>query len=198
MLNESIGRRVRAKRLSLGWTLDDLAHRSGVSRRMIVNVEQGVVNSSIGTLLRLSDALGIGIPSLVQSDSVATREFAHRAEGTTLWSSPGGSTAVLLAGSAPPNVLELWEWTLAVGDIHESEPHQAGTQEIAHIRTGSTTIRVGERMVTLTAGESLSFDGDLDHSYANAGSTPTIFTLAVFEPDVRPQTAPLDESETDQ
>ena len=62
----TIGRRVRAGRTERGWTLDVLAQRSGVSRRMLINVEQGATNPSIATLLRLADALGIGLPALVE------------------------------------------------------------------------------------------------------------------------------------
>ncbi len=61
----AIGSRVRDGRVERGWTLDQLAERSGVSRRMVVNVEQGASNPSIATLLRLSHALGVGLPALV-------------------------------------------------------------------------------------------------------------------------------------
>ena len=54
----AIGGRVRQGRGSRGWTLDQLAERSGVSRRMLVSIEQGSANPSITTLLRISDALG--------------------------------------------------------------------------------------------------------------------------------------------
>jgi hypothetical protein len=33
---------------------------------MLVNVEQGAVNPSVGTLLRISDALGVGLPDVVE------------------------------------------------------------------------------------------------------------------------------------
>jgi quercetin dioxygenase-like cupin family protein len=33
---------------------------------MIVNVEQGAANPSVGTLPRISDALGVGLPALVE------------------------------------------------------------------------------------------------------------------------------------
>ena len=61
----AFGSRVRQERQSRGWTLDQLAEAAGVSRRMVVNVEQGAANPSVGTLLRISDALGIGLPALV-------------------------------------------------------------------------------------------------------------------------------------
>jgi transcriptional regulator with XRE-family HTH domain len=52
----AIGVRVRRERQSRSWTLDQLAAAGGVSRRMVVNVEQGAANPSVGTLLRISDA----------------------------------------------------------------------------------------------------------------------------------------------
>ena len=47
------------------WTLDQLEEAAGVSRLMIVNVEQVEANSSVGTLLKISDALDIELPELV-------------------------------------------------------------------------------------------------------------------------------------
>src|SRR6059036_3557026 len=65
-LAATIGARVRKERQSRCWTLDQLAQAAGVSRRMVVNVEQGAANPSVGTLLRISDALGVGLPALVE------------------------------------------------------------------------------------------------------------------------------------
>ena len=62
----AIGTRVRQQRQSRHWTLDQLAEAAGVSRRMVVSVEQGAANPSVGTLLRISDALGVGLPALVE------------------------------------------------------------------------------------------------------------------------------------
>ena len=64
----AIGGRIKQGRNSRGWTLDQLAERSGVSRRMLVSIEQGSANPSIATLLLISDALGIGLPALVNMD----------------------------------------------------------------------------------------------------------------------------------
>ena len=64
-VNEVIGQRVRQHRTARGWTLDELADRSGVSRRMVITIEHGEGNPSIATLLRISGALGVGLPVLV-------------------------------------------------------------------------------------------------------------------------------------
>ena len=59
----AIGGRVRQGRSSRGWTLDQLAERSGVSRRMLVSIEQGAANPRIATVLLISDAIGMGVPA---------------------------------------------------------------------------------------------------------------------------------------
>src|SRR5262249_60524288 len=71
----AIGGRVRHGRNSRGWTLDQLAERSGVSRRMLVSIEQGSANPSIATLLLISDALGIGLPALTMPDAGMLEDF---------------------------------------------------------------------------------------------------------------------------
>ena len=93
-----------------GYTLDQLAGAAGVSRRMVVNVEQGAANPSVGTLLRISDALGVGLPSLVEQPQPKPVRVTRRGEGAVLWSGESGGRGVLVAGTEPPEVVELWEY----------------------------------------------------------------------------------------
>ena len=179
-----IGQRVRQERHERRWTLDQLAAAAGVSRRMVVNVEQGTANPSVGTLLRISDALGIGLPALVEPPAAAPLKVIRAGEGAALWTGESGGRGVLVAGTEPPDVLELWDWTLAVGERHESEAHAAGTVELLQVQEGSLTVAVGEQSVVLGNGDALSFAGELEHSYANEGERRVRFCLAVFEPGV--------------
>src|SRR6266702_8639261 len=82
----AIGVRVRQERQSRRWTLDQLAEAAGVSRRMVVNVEQGAANPSVGTLLRISDALGVGLPALVEAPEPRPVKVTRRGDGAALWS----------------------------------------------------------------------------------------------------------------
>src|SRR6476659_2744076 len=137
-----IGVRVRHERRSRGWTLDQLAESAGVSRRMVVSVEQGTVNPSVGTLLRLSDALGVGLPALVEPPEAKTVKVVRDGEGAELWRGAAGGRGVLMAGTTPPDVVELWDWSLGPGDRHASEAHAAGTKELVHVHEGALTVEV--------------------------------------------------------
>jgi XRE family transcriptional regulator, aerobic/anaerobic benzoate catabolism transcriptional regulator len=58
-LLRSLGQRARARRLERGWTLRDVAERSGVSPRFLVQVESGRGNISVRRLADVARALEI-------------------------------------------------------------------------------------------------------------------------------------------
>jgi transcriptional regulator with XRE-family HTH domain len=191
-LAKLIGERVRRSRTERGWTLDELAERSGVSRRMLVNIEQGSTNPSIATLLRISDALGVGLPVLVDIERSAAPRVTRSGQAPVLWHGASGGRGVLVAGTGPPDVVELWEWSLASGETHRSEPHAAGTRELLLVLTGQIQLQVGPAIHLLGPGDSAAFGGDVPHGYANpgtgdsgAGNGPARFALTVFEPHAR-------------
>jgi XRE family aerobic/anaerobic benzoate catabolism transcriptional regulator len=63
-----IGSRVRTRRTSMGWTLRDIADRSGVSSRFLSDVEAGKGNISVSRLADLAHALDVQLISLLPSE----------------------------------------------------------------------------------------------------------------------------------
>jgi transcriptional regulator with XRE-family HTH domain len=186
VVNELIGERIRQHRTARGWTLDELADRSGVSRRMVINIEHGEGNPSIATLLRISDALGVGLPVLVDVERPRELTVTPAGQAPVLWRGPSGGQALLVAGTEPPDVVELWDWTLRPGEEHSSEAHSAGTRELLLVLEGRVDLRVGDRTDRLEAGDSAAFAGDVAHGYATPADAETAarFALTVFQPDV--------------
>lgn len=190
-LASAIGSRVKRERTARGWTLDKLAEAAGVSRRMVVSVEQATVNPSVVTLLRLSDALGVGLPALVAPPERSAITVTRRGEGAELWRGGAGGRGILVAGTRPPDVVELWDWTLGPWDRHVSEAHAPGTRELLHVLDGRVDIEIAADTVSLGPGDALSFSGDSPHAYANPTEDVARFSLAVFEPSVgTPQARP--------
>lgn len=180
-VSQALGERVRAARLRRGWTLDGLADAAGVSRRMAVNIEQGTTNPTLATLLKLSEALGTGLPALVEPPRLPL-QVTRSGEGSTLWEGDHGGRGVLVASSDRPDVVELWDWTLRPGESHRSAPHLPGTRELLHVLSGELTVEVDDDAVDLSPGDSLTFPGDTRHAYRCTGTAPTRFSLTVHEP----------------
>ena len=186
VVNELIGERVRQHRTARGWTLDELADRSGVSRRMLINIEHGEGNPSIATLLRISDALGVGLPVLVDVQRPHALTITAAGQAPVLWHGPNGGQALLVAGTEPPDVVELWDWTLHPGEEHTSDPHSTGTRELLLVLHGQVDLRVGHNTERLGVGDSAAFAGNVAHSYATPAdaATPARFALTVFQPHI--------------
>jgi XRE family aerobic/anaerobic benzoate catabolism transcriptional regulator len=64
-LLRSLGQRARAKRLERGWTLREVAERSGVSPRFLVQLEAGRGNISVRRLADVARALEVTPASLI-------------------------------------------------------------------------------------------------------------------------------------
>ncbi|MFI9613275.1 helix-turn-helix domain-containing protein [Streptomyces sp. NPDC052023] len=102
----AVARGVRAARVAQGWSLETLAARSGVSRGMLVHIEQGRTNPSTGTLCRLTDALGTTLSRLVETSELPLARVVRAGEGACLWRSehsPGRAGCDPPERRSPPN-----------------------------------------------------------------------------------------------
>jgi transcriptional regulator with XRE-family HTH domain len=71
---------------------------------MVVNVEQGVSNASITTLLRLSTALGISLASLVDMSEPDALSVRRNDEHPVFWEGERGGRGLLVASTESPDV----------------------------------------------------------------------------------------------
>ena len=69
----ALGRRARERRLAGGWTLRDIAERSGVSSRYLVQLEAGRGNISIRRLADVARALETTAAALLTTDDALAR-----------------------------------------------------------------------------------------------------------------------------
>jgi transcriptional regulator with XRE-family HTH domain len=178
-LAQTLGQRVREARAAKEWTQEILSAQSGVSRRMIINIEQGDANPSIAVLLKLAYSLGVGLPQLVMADSTGSESDAGE---SAVWVGDKGGYARLVSASRSGDPFELWDWRLQPGESHSSEPHVLGTRELVHVLEGTLTLSVGDDVITLVESSGHHFCGDQPHSYANASNHPVRFSLSVHEP----------------
>lgn len=151
---------------------------------MVVNVEQGVVNPSVGTLLKISDALGAGLAELVEPPALRRTKVTRQGSGAVLWTGELGGRGILVASTEPPDVVELWDWMLAPGERHVSEAHTAGTRELLQVIAGVLVVDIQGEAHRLSVGDALAFRSDVAHHYAAEESSSARFSLAVFEPGV--------------
>lgn len=181
-VTDAVARNVREARAERGWTLDKLATRSGVSKGMVVQIEQGRTNPSIGTLSKISDALGVSLPDLVDSGDIPLVRVVPGNEATLLWETPSGSSARLLVGGRKPDFIEIWEWVLVPGERYDGRAHPIGIRELLHVDQGELTLVVGEEVHTVTEGASATYSGDQPHEYRNDTAETVRLILVMVDP----------------
>jgi transcriptional regulator with XRE-family HTH domain len=180
-VGKAVAHTVRALRSSHGWSLDQFAARAGVSKGVLVALEQGRGNPSLGTLIRISEALGVALTRLVQVEEEPPVRLFPSDRHVVLWRGPAGGNGTLLAGSDPRPSVELWTWELRPGEPHDSDPHAPGTREVVYVQHGTLTLTVDGQSHHVTAGTAAVFSGDRPHSYTNDGDVPCHYILAVMD-----------------
>ncbi|GLF95700.1 helix-turn-helix domain-containing protein [Streptomyces yaizuensis] len=184
-LTQSLARNLKHWRGERGLTLDALAARAGVSRGMIIQIEQARTNPSVGTTVKLADALGVSLTMLLDPDEGAEVRIVPPEQSVRMWSTSTGSHSRLLVGAEKPVPLELWEWRLMPGDRSESDAHAVGTVELLHVAEGELTLVVDGEAHRVPAGASAAFEADRPHAYRNEGKAAVVMTMTVSVPPVK-------------
>ncbi|MFE9097523.1 helix-turn-helix domain-containing protein [Streptomyces sp. NPDC007264] len=185
LLTQSLARNVKRWRTERGFTLETLAGRAGVSRGMLIQIEQARTNPSIGTVVKIGDALGVSITTLLDYEQGPTVRIVPADQAVRLWHTDAGSYNRLLAGTEAPGPLEMWDWRLMPGDRSSSDPHPAGTVELVHVTAGELTLTVDGAEYRVPTGASASFEAGTPHTYGNDGDVPMEMVMAVSVPPVR-------------
>lgn len=185
LLTQSLARNVKRWRTERAFTLDALAARAGVSRGMLIQIEQARTNPSIGTVVKIGDALGVSITTLLDYEQGPRVRVVPAGRAVRLWHTEAGSWNRLLAGTEAPGPVEMWDWRLMPGESSDSDPHPVGTVELLHVTAGELTLTVDGTEHRVPAGASASFEADTPHTYGNQGTEPMEMIMAVSVPPVR-------------
>src|ERR1700735_4166273 len=178
----AVARTLQALRTERGWSLDQLAARSGVSKGVLVALEQERSNPSLATLARISDAFGVPVTRLVEISGEPAVRVWEADSGRVLWHGPAGGTGTIIAATEPPWAVELWRWQVQPGEEFGGYAHAPATREMAWVEKGTLTLTVAGERRQVGPGECVRFSGGLPHGYANQGSEPARMTMVVVVP----------------
>jgi transcriptional regulator with XRE-family HTH domain len=178
----AVARAVRSLRADHGWSLDQLAARSGVSKGVLVALEQGRSNPSLSTLARISDAFGVPATRLLEVSGEPLVRITGPERSPVLWRGPSGGTGTLIAATDPPWAAELWRWDLEPGETFGGEAHAPATRELGCVEEGTLTLTVAGERHEVRTGYSARFAGDRPHSYANEGAKRVRLIMIVVVP----------------
>ena len=174
-----IAARVAAERERHGWSLADLAERSGVSKAMLSKIERQETSPTAVILLRIATAFGLTLAGLLETP---TRTAARllRAQDQPRWKDPATGYVRRQIFQSADNPLELVEVHLPAGArVALPAASYAFIRQVVWLMSGSLHIHEGSETCALSAGDRLEFGAPADVEFHNPGAKPCRYLVAL-------------------
>jgi len=177
----AVGARVRALRDAMGFSLRDLAERTGVSAPMLSQVERGETSPTLSVAAKIASGLDLTLSQLLRLDEgehvVVSRAGKRRS------SSRGGHRFEELTPPLPGQRADVSLHTLeagaATGGPGDPPMHEPGSRETTVVLGGTLALVVDGSRHELREGDSVTFDADLPHHFENEGDDPARFVAVI-------------------
>ncbi len=175
------GRALKRRREAAGFSLRELAGRSGISSSMISDIERGTKSPTVITVVRLAQALGVSAAALIDGGTgpaprirVLRRGEGAGGEHPARWSS--------LGPAAPGSRIDFVRYQIPPATVlGPTAAHVPGTVEHMHVATGAVRVTVGDETAELAAGDSCSCRTDAPHGIENLDPSAEALIYLIVE-----------------
>jgi transcriptional regulator with XRE-family HTH domain len=183
-LDRYLGNVIRELRLKDNLTIAEVAAQAGISRGMVSKIENGQVSTSLETLSKIAQALGVSLAHLFRHYNMPSggAQLVKNGEGMEVVrrGTRRGHTYHLLAyDQGPKKTFE--PFLITMDDASEVFPtfEHPGT-EFIHMLKGRIEYRHGLHTYLLEPGDSLTFRGDIPHGPERLLELPIHFLSVII------------------
>jgi transcriptional regulator with XRE-family HTH domain len=181
-IGEFVGRRVKKLRTDRGWSLEELAQTSGVSRSMLSEIERERANPTLTVTFRIARAFGMTLQDLIGSVEEATPKIQviRSRDRAQVFRSDKQCEIRTLSPLNLEKDVEFYEVTLRPGGALRSQPHFEGTREFLTVEEGLVRLESDGATEDLGKGDSGTYPADVPHAIVNAGPADALVFLVVI------------------
>jgi transcriptional regulator with XRE-family HTH domain len=168
-----IGAKFAKARAERGWSLAQLAERSGLSTAAVHKIEKSGMTPTIASLMKVAAALGKSVGYFVE-EVEATRPVTviRSDERTRLYTSKQGLELQNISGRYGPFWVAGAEAHLEPLADSGPEPMSHPGEELVIVLDGRMTFRIDGESYELDTGDSIHFRTVRPHSWANPDDRP--------------------------
>ncbi|HEX4584397.1 MAG TPA: XRE family transcriptional regulator [Burkholderiaceae bacterium] len=185
-LERYLGSTIRELRRKHGLTIADISERTGISRGMLSRIETGQTATSLETLSRLAQGLGVSLSALFRNYDLADGgvQLVKKGKGMEVArrGTRSGHTYQLLAYDQGP--MRLFEpFLITIEHPSETFPifEHAGV-EFIYMLEGHIQYRHGKNVYDLVPGDALTFNGEVPHGPEKLVKCPIRFLSIMMYP----------------
>jgi transcriptional regulator with XRE-family HTH domain len=160
----SIGRRLRSARQERGLTLQQVAKSSGLTAAFISQLERGDTSASVSSLVKIAAALGIEVTSLFEKPSSTLVRHSERVP--SMLGGEGLVDYVLTPGGEKR--AQVIETHLDPGGNADKELYtRGGDLLVCVVQSGTLEMRIEDERILLRAGDAITLDPKIPHTWSN-------------------------------
>jgi transcriptional regulator with XRE-family HTH domain len=176
---QRLAHRLRLERDARGWSLSDLAERSGVSKATISKIERAEVSPTAVVLVRLASAFDLTLAGLMLR-AEAPGERIARAADQPVWRDPETGYLRRQVFSRPDHPVELVTIELPPrGSVTLPAASYAHIRQLVWVQSGRLAITEGDARHLLDAGDCLGFGPPIDTTFGNETDAPCTYVVAL-------------------
>jgi transcriptional regulator with XRE-family HTH domain len=182
-LNTQVSERVKAQRQQRGWSLEQLAASSGVSRSMLSQIERGEANPTLAVTCKIAQSFGMSLAEFVDVPGAGVAIHVVRADDrAALYRSDEHCEIRTLSPLHLEKDVEFYQVRLKPAGALHSAAHFQGTREFLTVEQGKLRITSGTETIDLNRGDSASYRADVPHALVNLGKTDaTVFLVVIYQ-----------------
>jgi transcriptional regulator with XRE-family HTH domain len=174
-----LAQRIRLERDSRGWSLAELAERSGVSKATISKIERAEVSPTAVVLVRLASAFDLTLAGLMLR-AESERGRLSRAGEQPVWRDPETGYLRKQLFSRPDHPVELVRVELpARQKVTLPASSYAHIRQLVWVQSGNLVITEGGERHELAAGDCLGFGAPADTTFANESNASCVYVVAL-------------------
>jgi transcriptional regulator with XRE-family HTH domain len=180
-LHQYVCERVREMRKKKGWTLQQLASLSGVSRSMLSQIERGEANPTLAVAYRIAQAFGMTLGELTDFPVTKPKiDVVRHDDSAYLFRSDEVCRIRTLSPLHLEKDVEFYELRLRPGGTLASSPHYRGAREVLTIQHGAVKVTSAQETCELHQGDSAHYPADVPHAIENLSDEETLAFLVVI------------------
>lgn len=174
-----IGTRLRAARKAHGYTLDQLASASGLTKGFLSRVERDETSPSVASLLTLCEVMSVDVGSLFSAPDVA---LVRRDEAPAI-NLGGTNVTEQLMTPRGQSALQLIHSRIDPGGTGGSDLYTINCEtEVVFVLKGSIEMVFSDRTQKLSTGDALTFSGGEPHTWHNVSGSRGAEVIWVLVP----------------